>query len=157
MKSFLRTIAFLVLWVGVYANSASASSLKIMGSDGTYLKTFDREALEALGMHSIKTKTPWTNGVTHFEGVKVKDVLEKAGISAKPITAMSFDDYAISIPAKFIDEYDPIIASRMNGQVMTMKDKGPYWIMFDLDNVSGETEIELRAFSVWHLVEFEAE
>ncbi len=128
-----------------------------MGNDGTYVETYNRVTLEALGMHSIKTKTPWTNGVTHFEGVKVKDVLEKAGISTKPVTAMSFDDYAISIPAKFIEEHDPIIASRMNGQVMTMKDKGPYWIMFDLDNVSEEKAIELRAFSVWHLVEFEAE
>jgi len=157
MRRLFYAAGTTALCIGMFVSSASASSLKIMANDGSSLATFDLEAVEALGMHSIKTKTPWTDGVTHFEGAKVKDILAKAGIGGESVMAMAFDDYAVSISPEIIEEYDPIIASRMNGKAMTFEDKGPYWIMFDLDSAEEEAAVELRTYAVWHLVEFEVE
>jgi len=157
MKKYLHALAMTAFCIGMFATSANASSLKVMGNDRSPIVSFDRKEIEALGLHTLKTETPWTDGVVHFEGVKLKDFLLKAGIDGQAVTATAFDDYAISISPDIIEEYDPIVASRMNGEVMTLENKGPYWIMFDFEKFTEDQTQELRTYAVWHLIEFEVE
>lgn len=139
------------------AAPAWATTLKITGDDGSELALFDRQAIEALGIVEVNTTTPWTNGSVRFEGVSVKKVLAKAGVSGANVTGLALDDYAAFLESDIIEKYDPIIATRMNGVLMTVDDKGPFWIMFDFDDIAEDESIELRSYAVWHLVEFEVE
>jgi hypothetical protein len=156
MNSFLG-LATAALLTTVSSTASLASSLKITDAEGASLAVFDREKIEAIGMESIKTATPWTEGIAHFEGSPLKEVLSLSGVAGKDVTALAFDDYAVSITAETIAKYEPIIATRLNGTQLTVDDKGPFWIIFDFDNIPEETSVELRAFAVWHLAEFEVE
>src|SRR5262249_51520216 len=42
---------------------------------------FDRSALEALGVHQVRTSTAWTDGISVFEGPLLCDLLNKVGAS----------------------------------------------------------------------------
>ncbi|WDR02538.1 hypothetical protein PSQ19_18435 [Devosia algicola] len=53
----------------------------ISGSPGSVV--FDRDQLEAIGMVSVKTSTPWNEGVVDFEGVPMTRLLEAAGVSGE--------------------------------------------------------------------------
>lgn len=157
MRKYLLAIGATVLLLAPSITAAHASSLKITDSNGSPLAVLDRDTIEATGMQSIKTVTPWTNGVVHFEGSPIQDVLAQSGITGRNVTALAFDDYAVSISAETIAEYAPIIATRLNGEFLTLDDKGPFWIIFDFDDIPEERSTELWSQAVWHLIEFEVE
>lgn len=157
MKISSTVIALGFLISTTIAVPAWSTSLKITGEDGSQLALFDRDDIEALGVVEINTATPWTDGIVRFQGVSVKTVLATAGIDDANVTGLALDDYAVTLEADIIEKYDPIIATRMNGVLMTVEDKGPFWIMFDFDDLAEEESAELRSFAVWHLVEFEVE
>jgi len=139
------------------AGPVSAQSLKITSEDGNVLASFDQSSIEALGLEKLETATPWTDGIVRFEGVSIKKVLTKAGVSGESVTGFAADDYAMRLPAEIIENFDPIIATRMNGVSMSLENKGPFWIMFDFDDISPETSEEIRSLAIWHLSELEVE
>ncbi len=138
-------------------SGALASSLTITTTNGATLAVLDRPTIESMGMRSVETATPWTGGPAHFQGVPVADVLARTGAGGRNVTALAFDDYAVTLTAQTIARYSPIIATRLNGELLTLDNKGPFWIIFDFDDVSEEAAIELRSLAVWHLIEFEVE
>lgn len=156
--SYLRNAcAFSVAALLISAAPVQSQTLTITSEDGEALGVFDQASVEALGLETVETETPWTDGVVVFEGVPVTKVLAEVGISGRDVTGLAMDDYASSLSAEVIETYNPIIATRMNGTPMTIGNKGPFWIMFDFDDVPSETSIELRSFAVWHLNELEVE
>jgi len=136
--NFLQNILALS-FVALFALTAPlhAEELKITSEDGEVLASFDVNSFEALGLEEFKTKTPDVQG---------KDIIGHA-----------LDDYSASLSAKIIESFDPIIATRMNGVPMTVGDKGPFWIIFNFDDMPTNYSIEMRRLSVWHLNELEVE
>jgi len=154
----IASVAALTLAVSLSLTGlVSAQDIKVTSEDGTVLATFDKDAIEALGLEEIETETPWTDGVIMFEGVRLNAVLTKAGVGGASVIGLALDDYAASLTAETIATFDPIIATRMDGVPMSVNDKGPFWIMFDFDDIAAETSIELHSLAVWHLNELEVE
>ena len=56
--------------------------------------TFDRTELEAMGLVSVKTETPWNEGVVDFEGVPMTVLLEKAKAEGDTATIVALNDYS---------------------------------------------------------------
>ncbi|HEY8610973.1 MAG TPA: molybdopterin-dependent oxidoreductase [Roseomonas sp.] len=94
---------------------------------------FDRAMLEALPSHSLSTATNWTSGVRRFEGPLVRDALAQAGAQGERAMAVALNDYAIEIPMTDFEEYDVILALRMDGQALTVRNKGPIWLVYPRD------------------------
>jgi len=134
-----------------------AVDLKVTGEDGSQLAVFDQASIEALGLIEIKTETPWTEGVVRFQGASVASMLSELNISDASVTGHAVNDYAVSLNAEIIEKYNPIIATRMNGKAMTIEGKGPFWIVFDFDEIGEDHSVELYSLSVWYLVELEVE
>lgn len=118
---------------------------------------FDRTMLEALPQVTIRTTTSWTDGVTEFEGPRVADVLESTGANGETVTAIALNDYAVPIPANDFEEYDVILALRMNGETMSRRDKGPIWIIYPRDDFPELATVEYNARWVWQLRELRVE
>ena len=152
MKAFLTVAA---LPTALLCSTASAFDLAITASDGTTLASLDGDALAKMTRDSIETTTPWTEGMTTFEGVKGDAFFDEVAPKAKTVTAVALDDYIIEIPVSVLREDGAIIADRMNGETMSPVDKGPYWIMFDFDSLPVERQSEFRNYSVWQLVEIQ--
>lgn len=95
---------------------------------------FDRRMLADLGLVRIRTTTPWTDGVVEFEGIPVKTVLKATGARGQTIHAVAINDYAIDLDVREFDEVPAILAMRMNGKDLSVRDKGPLWLVYPRDD-----------------------
>ncbi len=98
--------------------------------------TLSRTDIEAMPQHVIRTSTPWTEGILTFQGPLLRDVLARAGISAadgKKIQATALNDYMVEIPLADAFEHDVIVAIRENGAYLPIRKRGPFFIVYQLD------------------------
>lgn len=122
-----------------------------LANDGGENAVFDRDMLEGLGLTEIVTDTPWTEGLVRFEGVLVRDLLDVVGAEGTSIRAMAINDYAVDIPMADFQKHSVILALKMNGQYMGVREKGPLWVIYPWrDNPALRTEV-YHARSIWQL------
>jgi hypothetical protein len=111
---------------------------------------FDRDMLEGLGRKSLKA-TFVISGKTHlFEGIPLRAVLERVGGKGTAIRASALNDYEIDIPWDDL-KYDPLIAMSADGQLLTLRDKGPLWIVYPRDDHSALRDDIHDSRWVWQL------
>ena len=95
---------------------------------------FDRTMLRDLGTASLTTSTAWTDGTPEFAGVLARDVLRAVGARGTVVTATALNDYSIDIPISDVETYRVLFALTMNGVELTVRDKGPIWIVYPRDD-----------------------
>ena len=112
---------------------------------------FDLAALERLGFSKLVTWTPWTEGAVEFEGVLARRLMAVVGARGTEVYALALNEYDHTIPIADFQSYDVLLALRMNGRPMRVRDKGPIWIVYPW---SGNPELDdflTREKSVWQL------
>jgi hypothetical protein len=112
---------------------------------------FDRSMLEALGLRSLVTWTPWTDGEIAFEGVPGRDVIAAVEAHGREVRASALDDYECTIPLVDFERYDVLLALRMNGRQLAVRDKGPIWIVYPWSTHPELDDQATRRRSVWQL------
>jgi hypothetical protein len=124
-------------------------AIAVTNQNGTL--QLDQAALDALPKTVIRTETPWTEGLVEFEGVSLKDLLALAGAKGEVLTATAINDYAVDIPMADADDPQVIVAIRLNGALMRVRDKGPLWVIYPLtDKPELDTEIT-KSKMIWQL------
>lgn len=117
---------------------------------------FDLEMLRGMGEVSFATTTPWTDGVQEFTGIPLHVLTETLGITTGSIKATAVNDYAIDIPIEDAVEGGPILAYLQNGEQMSVRDKGPIWLVYPYDlNEAYQAEV-IFSRSIWQLVRLDA-
>ena len=120
-----------------------------------FVYTFTRSDLENLPQQTIRTKTPWTDGIHDFSGPLVNNVLSAAGKRGRILQCVALNDYAVDIPIGDIERYQPILAMKQDGKNMSTREKGPLWVIFPWsDNPELWTESYFSR-SIWQLKEIE--
>ena len=122
-------------------------------------QTFNIRELSEIGTEVIETTTIWTEGLQTFEGVPLNLFLDHLSVSDGVMVARAINDYAISFPVADALEHGPIIAFLRNGEPMSVREKGPLWIIYPYDSDEKfQTEV-VHARSIWQLnrIEFRAE
>ena len=114
-------------------------------------KAYDRAALEELDSVTFKTSTIWTEGVQTFTGVSLATLLKSAGVGEGTLLAVAVNDYAVEIPVSDAVEGGPIIAYARNGQTMTVRDKGPLWLVYPYDSNPDYRSETTYSRSIWQL------
>lgn len=112
---------------------------------------FDRAMLEALGPVTITTTTPWTEGPQSFTGVPLVALTEAVGAGGDVLQATAINDYAVAIPREDWVEGGPIIAYLNNGAPMSVRDKGPLWIVYPFDDRAEYRSEVSFSRSIWQL------
>lgn len=95
---------------------------------------FDVAMLEALGTRSFKTSTPWTDGVSSWEGVPLSVLMEAVGATGTVIRATALNDYVADMPMAGLAEEGAILAMRRDGELMPVNNKGPLFILYPFDD-----------------------
>jgi hypothetical protein len=117
---------------------------------------FDREMLEALGSESFETTTIWTEGVQSFTGVPLHALIDAVGADGETLRAIALNDYAVEIPVSDAEERGgPIVAYLQNGEPMSVREKGPLWIVYPYDARTTYQTEQIYARSIWQLVSLE--
>lgn len=112
---------------------------------------FDIAMLESIGTVTFETSTTWTKGVQTFTGVELSDLFDVLGVSGSLLKASAVNDYAVEIPTRDAVEGGPIVAFLRNGEVMSLRDKGPLWIVYPYDHSSEDRTEVIYSRSIWQL------
>lgn len=122
--------------------------------EGTALR-FDRPMLEALQNVTFTTSTIWTTGPQTFTGVPLAHLLEAVRADGTRVAIYATNDYKVEIPIAELDGNAPIVAFLQNGAPMSLRDKGPLWIVYPYDaNPDYRSEVSY-ARSVWQVERIE--
>ena len=116
---------------------------------------FDIAGLESLGTAVIRTETPWTTGVITFTGARLRDILKAVGAQDMAVTATALNDYSTKIPEEDFETYDVVVATRRDGNLMSVRDRGPLWVIYPW---SERPELRKELYysrSVWQLSSLE--
>ena len=96
--------------------------------------TFSMQMLEKLPQKSFSTKTPWYPKAVTFTGPLLRDVLAAAGASGRQISARALDDYKTLIPMADAQNFDVILARQIDGKDLSIREKGPLFIVYPYDS-----------------------
>lgn len=112
---------------------------------------FDLARLDAMPQTEVNTTTPWTEGSATYSGVRISELLGAVGAKGSTIAATALNDYSISFGTAAAMEYPVILATRSNGQVMRVRDKGPIWIIYPLSEYPQLRKEAFHQTMVWQL------
>ncbi|SEK35635.1 hypothetical protein SAMN05216359_101539 [Roseateles sp. YR242] len=128
-------------------------ALRVTNKDG--LAQFDMGMLERLPQKSFQTLTPWYAKPRKFTGPLLRDVLAAVGSNGQTIEARALNDYRVTIPVADIQRFDVIVARLMDDKPMSLRDKGPLFIIYPFDE---HTELRNSVYygrSAWQLKSLE--
>lgn len=158
-KNFVRITAAAAIAAGL-SHSALADShakplLSVSGdiepSSGEAILALDMAMLRELPETTFETSTIWTDGVHTFKGVSLADLMTELGVEDGMLVATAINDYAVEIPVSDAVEDGPIIAYLMDGEEMTVRDKGPLWVIYPYDSNADYRSEVVYSRSIWQL------
>lgn len=129
--------------------------LKITGAVGAKntpdAAAFDAALLDALPQTTYTATTPWFKEPAKFSGPLLRDVLKLAKAQGTILNATALNDYKALIPMDDVTRYDVILARKMNGKPIAIRDKGPIFVMYPFDTVPQLKDMVFFSRSIWQL------
>ena len=167
MRSFQRLSRWCcVVIISLFSTAVTAQTnasppiiLEITGASktaaGSSTKQYDIGALEQMTTIDVITETPWTEGTNTFHGVLMRNLLDDANFQGPSVTAVALNDYTVEIPiADFINN-DVILAFKKNGEYLTVRGKGPLWIISPWSDVKLLQSQVYYSRSIWQVRKIE--
>lgn len=136
-------------------NNVMNGSLTIIDDASKKEINLTKEQFEKLKHSTITTSTSWTPK-SDFEGVKIQDILNTTGFKGKILRLYALNDYWVDIPIEDVIKYDIILADKMNGTKLKIRNFGPYFVIYPLDDNAEELNkpIYLARF-IWQVYRME--
>lgn len=116
---------------------------------------FDLDMLRKIGTVTFSTSTPWTEGVQEFTGVPLNQMLVHIGAEPVSMTVMAINEYQITVPASDAVDDGPILAWEQSGKLLSVREKGPLWLIYPFDSKSDYQKEEIHARAVWQVVQID--
>lgn len=116
---------------------------------------FDMAMLDALKGRDARMETPWTQGEIEFSGPLLREVLKAAGAKGTHLKVIALNDYAAEVPMEDADSLDTMLASKIDGKPMSVRDKGPLMLVYPFDLDKGLYNEKYFSRSVWQIKEIE--
>ncbi|MEH6442918.1 MAG: molybdopterin-dependent oxidoreductase [Oceanospirillaceae bacterium] len=107
--------------------------------------------LKALPQQTINTTTRWTEGIIEFKGPLLRDVIALAKGTGRSIKAIASNEYLIEIPFADVETYNVILALEQDGKALTMRTKGPIWVVYPWSDHKILDDGKFYARSIWQL------
>ena len=143
------TVAALVAFC---AAAAAQTPLTLTGPSGER-QSYHLAELDSLPQISFETRTVWTSGEITFSGVSLAHLVDHAALDGEILRLTALNDYFVDLPVDDIGPQFPIVATRMDGLEMSVRNKGPYWLVYPYDMSDAyQTEV-IFARSIWSLTE----
>lgn len=162
----LYIIFILLVSVALHTTEVSARTTEMKPPQGKVILTvsgnientnrpgaadFDLEMLEALGTETLSTTTSWTDGIQEFSGVLLRKVMATVGARGKTVEAIALNDYTYDIEIEDFSKFPVILATKRNGRILKVRDKGPLWIIYPLDDFTEQDQDQIELRMVWQL------
>lgn len=116
---------------------------------------FDMAMLDALGNHETLTTTPWYNGVKKFSGPLGSDLLDAVGATGTQLKVTALNDYVTVIPVSDFKDYEVILATQLDDAPMSVRDKGPIFVIYPFDQQPALNNETYYGRSAWQVKSIE--
>jgi hypothetical protein len=107
--------------------------------------------LEAAAQHSFITKTPWYKVPRKFTGPLLRDLLALVGAHGSTLRLSALNDYRIDVPADDARRFDVILARLVDDRPITVREKGPLFMIYPFDSDADLRNPLYYSRSVWQL------
>lgn len=132
---------------GIQFNPASVTI-----TQAAQTQRYTQEQLEELGTYELETTTPWRDAPAVFSGVRLRDLLERNGlIDQEDLTVTAENGYKIVLERSVWVDYDPLLATRVDGNPHTRRDRGPIQLVFDMSSEPETGDVPFHKNWVWML------
>lgn len=115
-------------------------------------ESFTLEEILAMPQTTVVTKNDYVDEATTFQGPSLRSVLEEMDVArGATLKMVALNDFSSEVPAADAFEYDVILAVLLNGETMSVRDKGPIWVIYPMD---GNPELHDEIYNdrlVWQL------
>lgn len=112
---------------------------------------FDRALIESLPLTAIKTNNPWEHGAVTYQGVLMRDLLKYVGADGTTATISALNDYRADLTLADMQAYDVILAYKREGEDLSVREKGPFFVVFPFSDVPALATESRYAQSVWQV------
>ena len=116
---------------------------------------FDLSMLEQIPGRNAAMQTPWTEGEVAFDGPLLRNILDRVGASGKTLHIIALNDYAADIPFEDARKLDTILALKMDGKPLSVRDKGPLFLIYPFDKNPELYNEKYFSRSVWQIKKIE--
>ncbi|EAR07971.1 hypothetical protein MED297_04954 [Reinekea sp. MED297] len=153
METFMkRPLIVLVLLSTLLTSPVFASDAIVLTIKGNNQVTeLTMNDLLQTSQESITTATPFFEGEMTFQGPALKTLLNQYGYDYAQITLTALNDYSVTTDKGELTNLDPILAIRQNAQPMSVRDKGPIWVMLPLTEQPELNTPQYHRLMVWQL------
>jgi hypothetical protein len=119
----------------------------------------DMATLEKFGLVKYDIDDPWTKTTVNYTGVLLSDFLKMVGAAptAENIHLIALDDYEVDITVTEAQKWPVMIATRSNGQYMTVAENGPTRIIFPFGRFSDIDVVLYQDLSIWSIKSIEVQ
>lgn len=128
---------------------------KIATTNAGAAAEFDLAQLQALPGRVTETETPWTKGKTRFEGPLGSALLDAVGASGTSLHIVALNDYAVDVPVEDLRKWPVILAVTKDGKPMSVRDKGPIFVIYPFDVDPSLYNEKIFSRSAWQVTSIE--
>mgnify|MGYP000680699813 CR=1 FL=1 len=123
----------------------------LTGANAGQTVAYDLDMLRAMPVVEIKTETIWTEGENTFTGVSMHSLMDELGVTAGTLEMIALNDYAVEMPLTDAVPGGAVLVYEMNGEEMSVRDKGPLWVLYPFDSNPEFQAEEYYSRSIWQL------
>lgn len=117
----------------------------------------DLANLDSMPQQKLVTALPSGLGIigkNEWAGVSLKYIVENLGATKDSVIELAaLNDYVISIPMKSIDSYNPVLAARLNGNTISVRNKGPLILIYPFDKYREINTALYQDYTIWMIHE----
>lgn len=111
--------------------------------------------LEAVGMAAIVTATPWSMPASRFEGPRLDTLLTALRARGDEVVFSALDGCSVTIRRAFLERYGAILAMRQDGWALSVRDRGPFWLMLPFDDDAEPRNDRYYDQAIWRVSRIE--
>jgi hypothetical protein len=157
MKPLFRAVLVslaIVQWAA-WCSAATAGNLTAIWVDqqGKTLAEIQLqlEDLDSASQYEIYTSTPWNKEPRRFTGPSLREISELTGHSPSRATLKALNDYTVNVPREDWLTYEVILSTRIDGKQPRVYEKGPYWLIYNVDKMMKPLPQRFTARMIWQV------
>lgn len=135
MNTAFRIVSLTLALLTPAAALAQSLEIRVTTEEGTEVVEYTADELLALESFEIVTGNDYADEGTVFTGPRIRTLFEDVALERDDTLYLTaLDDFKTFIPVAEIFDYDGIIAVLRDGERMSRRGKGPFWVIYPMSD-----------------------
>jgi len=137
--------------IATLTQNADEKIVTLTGRDGQSV-ALSAAQFAALPQYAVANENEFMDGLNCYQGPLGRDVLALIGAGpGDTVNLTAINDYLVEAPAVHMFDYDVIFATEINGERLSVRDKGPIWVVYPQSDQAELRDPIYSTYMVWQL------